>query len=294
MRFHPLFLAATLFFAALPSNAQTETEPEPKLLPVEVQKLADGFSFVEGPLWNPRGFFLFSDIPANKIYKATLDGKTEIFRQPSGHSNGNAYDLQGRLVSCEHDRRVSREMPDGTFQTLVDSFEGKPLNSPNDLAIFSDGSIYFSDPTYGIKAEQSELGFRGLFRLRPDGTLELLDKEWKQPNGLCFSPDFKRLYVNDSQAGQIWVYDVSTSGELSHKTLLDTIPKPGDPDGMKCDEKGRLFVAAPDGVRVYSTQGQFVGLIAVPKPVSNLCFGGQNGHTLFITARDCVYVAHVQ
>jgi len=283
-----LALAAFLFLGSM-GHAQTASD---KVLPIEVTKLADDFSFVEGPVWNPRGFFLFSDIPANTLFKITMSGQRFVVRNPSGHSNGNAYDAQGRLISCEHDRRVSRKLPDGTFQTLADSFEGKKLNSPNDLAIFSDGSIYFTDPSYGIKAEQSELGFRGLFRLHPDGKLELLDKDWQQPNGACFSPDFKRLYVNDSQAGQLWVYDVNSTGELSHKTLLDTIAKPGDPDGMKCDKTGRLFVAAPGGVRVYSPESTFIGLIAVPQPPANLCFGGENGETLFITARDSVYLAH--
>ncbi len=262
-----------------------------KVLPIETTKLADGFSFTEGPVWNPRGFFLFSDIPVSTLFKITMDGQRFVIRKPTGRSNGNAYDAQGRLVSCEQDRRVSRKLPNGTFETLADSFEGKKLNSPNDLAIFPDGSIYFTDPTYGIKADQSELGFRGLFRLMSDGKLELLDREWQQPNGVCFSPDFKRLYVNDSQASQLWVYDVSASGELSAKTLLDDIPKEGGPDGMKCDKAGRLFVTAEAGVRVYSPEGALLGLIAVPKPPANVAFGGEDGGTLFITARDSVYTA---
>ena len=283
-------VASTLLFSSLLA-AQKRAVSAPALA-IEVTKLADGFSFVEGPVWNPRGFTVFSDIPANTVYQVDLGGKTAVLRRPSGHANGNAYDLRGRLVSCEHDRRVSREKPDGSFETLADSFEGKKLNSPNDVAIFSDGSIFFTDPTYGIKAEESELGFRGLYRIGTDGHMELLDRDWQQPNGLCFSPDFKHLYVGDSQAGQIWKYDVDAKGALSHKILLDTIPKPGDPDGMKCDTRGNLYATGPGGVRVYSPQGVLKGLIAVPKDPANLCFGGRDGKTLFITARDTVYTAH--
>ncbi len=284
------FLALLCSFAG---GARAQTAPALPVFPAQVREVAHGFGFVEGPVWNPRGFFLFSDIPGNTLWKATLAGKTEVVRHPTGHSNGNAYDAGSRLVSCEVDR-VSRKAPDDTFQTLTESYEGHALNAPNDLAIFSDGSIYFSDPTYGTSGRADPLDFRGLFRLHPDGKLELLDRDWQQPNGLCFAPDFSRLYVDDSQAGTLWVYDVAPDGALSHKTPLDTVPKPGDPDGMKCDLSGRLFVAAPGGVRVYGTDGKLVGLIAVPQDPANLCFGGTDGKTLFITARTAVYAAEIE
>ena len=285
------------FFWVLPAFAQNETPVAPTLTPAptlalgaHVRELASGFQFCEGPVWNPRGFWLFSDIPADTLWKITPGGKTEIVRQPSGHSNGNAYDAQDRLISCEHgNRRVARKTPDGTFETLVDTFEGKRLNSPNDLAIRRDGSIYFTDPTYGLTNQRSELGFRGLFRLAPSGILELLDKNFQQPNGIALSPDQTKLYVGDSQSGQIWMYDVNASGQLLNRTLIDTIAKPGDPDGLKTDSDGNLYIAAPDGIRVYARLGGFLGLIPVPKPPANLAFGGEDGKTLLITARDSIY-----
>jgi len=298
LRHSRFFVAAFLLSAAScpPSFAQPNGLVEGhrfQPLKIPLHRLAGGFGFVEGPVWNPRGFFLFSDIPNSTLWKCTLEGKTAVVRKPSGHSNGNTYDFQGRLLSCEQEGRLSRKAPDDSFETLADHFEGKRLNAPNDLALFRDGSIFFSDPNYGLPKEKQELPFQGLFRLHPDGKLELLDKSWQQPNGLCFSPDFKRLYVNDSQAGQLWVFDVNESGELSNKTLFDTIAKPGDPDGMKCNKRGRLFVAAPGGVYVYEPSGALVGLIAVPKDPANLCFGGKDGEQLFITAREAVYVGDV-
>lgn len=291
----PLALSLCLTLAA-PLSAQPsapEQTPAVPQLPVPVRQLAQGFGFVEGPVWNPRGFFLFSDIPNSTLWKCTLDGKVAVVRKPTGHSNGNAYDSQGRLLSCEGDRRLSRKTANGTFETLADHFEGKRLNSPNDLALWRDGSIFFSDTTYGLSKGEQELGFQGLYRLHPDGTLQLLDKTWQEPNGLCFSPDFARLYVNDSEAGTLFSFDVNARGDLSNKTLFATIPKPGDPDGMKCDAQGRLFVAAPGGVRVYQPSGKLIGLIPVPKDPANLCFGGIGNTQLFITAREAVYVADV-
>ena len=287
MQIRPFLLAAFWLLAARAALAQ----PDVPILPIQVHQLAGGFGFTEGAVWNPRGFYLFSDIPRGTLWKVTPAGKTEPLRQPSGHSNGNAYDFQGRLISCEHDRLVARKEADREFHPLATSYFGKKLNSPNDLALFRDGSIFFTDPTYGIDASQSELGFRGLYRIFPDGKVKLLDVRWQQPNGLCFSRDWKRLYVNDSQAGRIFFYDVNARGELSNRTLFATIPKPGDPDGMKCDAKNRLFVAAPKGVRVYEPSGELIGLIPVPQDPANLCFGGVRGDQLFLTARTAVYLA---
>lgn len=255
----------------------------------KVEKLAGGFSFIEGPAWNPRGFWVFSDIPANTLFRITPTGQFSVVRKPTGHSNGNAYDAKGRLVSCEHDRRVSRKSERGTFDTIADRYEGKRLNSPNDLAIKSDGSIYFTDPTYGTPKNQLELNFRGVYRLFPDGRLQLLDKEWTQPNGIAFSPDEKTLYVNDSQEGKIFSFDVDAKGAVSNKTLMATIPKPGDPDGMKTDAEGRLYVTGPGGVWIFAPRGGLLGKIPVPESPANLGFGGKDGKTLLLTARTSVY-----
>jgi sugar lactone lactonase YvrE len=255
-----------------------------------VQKLAGGFRFTEGPAWNGRGFWVFSDIDNNTLYRITPTGKFQVIRKPTGKSNGNAYDAQGRLLACEHgNRRLSRKAPNGTFQTLASRYEGKRLNSPNDLAVKSDGSIYFTDPTYGTSQQSLELGFRGLYRLFPDGRLVLLDQEWNQPNGIAFSPDEKTLYVGDSETGQIFRFDVDEKGALTNKTLLATIPKPGDPDGMKVDGEGRLLVAGPGGVWIFAPRGGLLGKLPVPKTPANLAFGGADGKTLLITARDSIY-----
>lgn len=255
-----------------------------------LQTLAKGFNFTEGPAWNARGFWVFSDIPANTLFKIAPDGQTSIVRRPTGNSNGNTYDSLGRLVSCEHSgRRVSRKRRDGTFETLVDRFEGKRLNSPNDLAIRSDGSIYFTDPTYGVGMENSELGFRGLYRLHPNGKLELLDRDWEQPNGIAFSPDETKLYVGDSQGGRVWVYDVDEAGKLSGKKLFASIAKPGDPDGIKTDARGRVLVTGPGGIHVFNPRGGKIGIIRTPLDPANLAWGGRDGNVLMITARGSIY-----
>ncbi len=257
----------------------------------KVETLASGFGFVEGPAWNRRGFWVFSDLPGDTLFKITPQGKTEILRRATSHANGNAYDSEGRLVSCEagQTRRVARKLPDGIFDTLADRCQGQRFNAPNDLAIKSDGSIYFTDPTYGMPKTALELPFRGLYRLYPDGRVELLDNTWTQPNGICFSPDERTLYVGDSQEGKIFRFDVDAGGSLSAKTLLATIPKPGDPDGMKCDQNGTLYVAGPGGAWIFAPRGGLLGKIATPQNPSNLAFGGADGKTLLLTARDALY-----
>ncbi|RYG70827.1 SMP-30/gluconolactonase/LRE family protein [bacterium] len=286
----PLLLLALLVTPALADSLADDAYARIVAPGAKIEKLAGGFGFVEGPTWNERGFWVFSDISANTLYRITPKGKFATIRKPTGNSNGNAYDLQGRLISCEHTgRRVSRKTGKGTFETLASRFEGKRLNSPNDLAIKSDGSIYFTDPTYGITQAQRELGFQGLYRLFPSGKLELLDKDWEQPNGIAFSPDEKTLYVGDSEAGKIFRFDVDEKGALANKTLLATIPKPGDPDGMKVDGQGRLLVAGPGGVWVFAPRGGLLGVLPLPKVPANLSFGGADGKTLLMTARDTIY-----
>ncbi len=289
-----LALATPSFLLEARADTVSETVLSPDAIarivaPSEkVKLLASGFNFVEGPTWNRNGFWVFSDIPANSLFKITPEGKVALVRRPTG--NGNAYDRSLALLSCESGaRRVSRKNTAGVFETLAEKYGEKRLNSPNDLAVKSDGSIYFTDPTYGIDASAAELDFRGLYRLFPGGKLELLDKNWTQPNGICFSPDERTLYVNDSQQGEIFRFDVDAAGALSKRTPLATIPKPGDPDSMKCDAEGHLFVAAPGGVWVFAPRGGLLGKIPVPKNPANLAFGGADGKTLLITARDSVY-----
>ena len=264
-----------------------------------VEKVSGGYKFTEGPVWSPRGSLLFSDIPANRIYEisasalpARPDAAATVFREPSGNSNGLLFDREGRLIACEHgNRRVTRTEKDGTITVLADRYEGKRLNSPNDVVVKSDGSIYFTDPTYGIKKEEQELDFQGVYRIKPDGKLELLVKDFSMPNGLCFSPDEQRLYIADSasELSHIRVFDVKPDGTLTGGEVFARTTKPGGPDGMKVDLKGNLYVAGPSGVWIFDPAGKRLDIIATPETPANIAWGDTDAKTLYITARTSVY-----
>lgn len=263
--------------------------------PGEPERIATGFSFTEGPVWHPSGYLLFTDIPGNSIYRWTPDGKVTKFRSPSGHANGLTFDRQGRLVACEHsNRRVSRTERNGRIVTLASKYNGKKLNSPNDAVVRSDGSIYFTDPPYGLSSAYGlpgleELGFRGVYRLIPDSkTLELLVGDISSPNGLAFSPDEKVLYVADTELRKIYAFDVSTEGTLTNRhPFASTI---GGPDGIKVDIKGNLYVTTGlPAVKVYDSKGNDLGVIRIPEMTRNCAFGGSENKTLFITASTSVY-----
>ncbi len=258
-----------------------------------LEKIADGFKFVEGPVWHPDGYLLFSDIPENTIYKWQPNQEVKVFRRPSGNANGNTLDLQGRLTTAEHsNRRVSRTDKDGKIETLVQEYQGKRLNSPNDLVVKYDGSIYFTDPPYGIKSEQEELGFYGVYRLTPDGTLTLLVDDFVRPNGIAFSPDEKQLYVNDSQEGHIRVFDVKADGTLTNGRMFaeqKDASKKGVPDGMKVDSQGNVYSTGPGGVWIFSETGEVLGQIETPETAANLAWGDSDYKTLYITASTGLY-----
>ncbi|MGQ9454223.1 MAG: SMP-30/gluconolactonase/LRE family protein [Armatimonadota bacterium] len=256
-----------------------------------VEKIASGLQFTEGPVWSPRNTLFFTDIPANRIYELTRDGQLKIYREPSGNANGLTFDKQGRLIACEHsNRRVTRTEKDGTVTVLADRYHGKRLNSPNDVVVKSDGSIYFTDPTYGIKNEEQELDFQGVYLIRPDGQLEILVRDFKMPNGLCFSPDEKRLYIADSsELAHIRVFDVNTDGSLSNGRIFAKTTGPGGPDGMKVDLNGNLYVAGPGGVWIFNPEGKNIHIISTPEVPANLAWGDEDGKTLYITARTSVY-----
>ncbi len=264
----------------------------------EVEKVAGGFEFTEGPVWHPDGFLLFSDIPANTIYKWQPEQKTEIFRQPSGNANGNTLDRSGRLITAEHgNRRISLTEKDGQIVTLASHYQEKRLNSPNDLAVKSDGSIYFTDPPYGIKSEQEELGFYGVYRLAPDGTLTLLVDDFVRPNGIAFSPDETKLYVNDSEKGHIRVFDVKPDGMLENGKLFAELKPPsseGAADGMKVDIKGNVYSTGPGGVWIFSPNGDLLGIIETPEAPTNLAWGDRDYKTLYITANTSLYRIRLQ
>lgn len=275
-----------------------------------LDQLATGFRWAEGPVWfSDLGCLLFSDIPNQRIMRwsesAPGGGGLTVFRQPSNFSNGQTRDRQGRLVTCEHGtRRVTRTEIDGTISVLADSFQGKRLNSPNDVVVSSDGAIWFTDPTYGILSDYEgyqaapEQPVRGVYRLDPSGQLDRVVDDFLQPNGLAFSPDEKTLYIADSgashEAGRprhIRAFDVA-GGRLSGDRVFATIDK-GIPDGIRVDEKGNLWSSAADGVHCFAPDGTRLGKILVPETVANLTFGGPRRNRLYIAATSSLYAVYL-
>ncbi|MGB8814210.1 MAG: SMP-30/gluconolactonase/LRE family protein, partial [Paracoccaceae bacterium] len=265
-----------------------------------VKQLATGFDWAEGPVWfGDAGCLLFSDIPNNKILRYTPGQGVSTYRAPSNYSNGHTRDPQGRLISCEHGlRRVTRTELNGAITVIADSYQGKPLNSPNDVVAHSDGSIWFTDPHYGIMTNYE--GFKSpqelpcnVYRVAPDGTLAAVLTDFNCPNGLAFSPDETRLYVADTgrmfstDPQHIRVFDM-TSGTPRGGEVFHTIT-PGCADGIRCDTDGNLWSSAADGVHCLAPDGHLMGKILVPETVSNLCFGGRAKHQLFITATTSLY-----
>ncbi|WP_099824827.1 SMP-30/gluconolactonase/LRE family protein [Oceaniglobus indicus] len=269
-----------------------------------LRQLATGFEWTEGPVWFPaQQVMLFSDIPANRMMRLTMDGNCTTFRQPSQYSNGNTRDPQGRLVSCHHGTRaVTRTEHDGTITVLADSHDGKRLNSPNDVVVKSDGAVYFTDPTYGILSDYEgykadpEQDAHNVFRIDPkDGAIASVISDFTQPNGLAFSPDERLLYVAESGSSHdpevpsiIRVFDVQGDGSVTGGDTFCTIDN-GLPDGFRVDTDGRIWCSAADGVHCFAPDGTLLGKILVPEVVSNLCFGGARGNRLLITATTSVY-----
>jgi len=259
----------------------------------QVRQVASGHKFTEGPTWyNAEACLLFSDIPANRIYKWTEAGGVIVWREPSHNTNGNTTDSEGRLVSCEHgSRRVTRTVRDRTVEVLCSTYKGRRLNSPNDVAVKRDGTIWFTDPPYGIKPGQVEQDANYVFRLDPGAKEPVaVASDFARPNGICFSPDEKVLYVADSDRGKHHVrrFQVQKDRTLAGGEVFCTI-EPGVPDGIRCDADGRLYVSAGDGVQVFSPAGRLIGKIRTPLSAANCAFGGADGKTLFITARTGVW-----
>lgn len=276
----------------------------------KVEQVATITGFGEGPIWTREGYLLFSDIPGNAIMKWTPEGKLSVFRKPSGYdgkdappgafigSNGLTLDKQGRLIICEHgNRRVTRLEKDGKLKVLADRYQGKRLNSPNDVVFKSDGALYFTDPPYGLaKADEDpakELKFNGVYRVS-GRKLQLLTTEVDHPNGLAFSPDEKYLYVgNSSSTRRIWMrFEVQPDGGLANgKVFVDASgsPEDGAPDGMKVDKKGNIYATGPGGIWLMSPEGKHIGTIVLPYNPTNCNWGDKDGKTLYITAGTGVY-----
>ncbi|HEX3455607.1 MAG TPA: SMP-30/gluconolactonase/LRE family protein [Gaiellaceae bacterium] len=270
---------------------------------VEVERLGTGFTFTEGPIWHPRDeYLLFSDMPADIRRKWTPDGTVVEVMNPSNKCNGMTYDADLNLLVCEHSTSsVVRERPDGTRETLATHYQGKELNSPNDIIVHSSGAIYFSDPTYGrwpgFGIERDcELDFRGVYRLAPGGgDPELLVDDFGEPNGLSFSPDESLLYINDTPNALIRVFDVQPDGSIANGRLFadkigdGDLAKGGLVDGMKADEQGNVWVTGPDGVWVFAPDGEHLGVVEIPESVGNIHWGGPNWNWMFVPASTSLY-----
>jgi len=278
------------------------------LLVGDEQRLCTGFGFTEGPIWIPADrALLFSDIPGSRVHR-WRPGQTaaEVWRQPSGWSNGLTLDAQGRVLACEHGgRRVSRAAyaTPTAMESLASHWQGQLLNSPNDIVVHASGAIFFTDPTYGIdngrsprfgaEGQRQALSFRGVYRIDADGSLHLVVGEgFAQPNGLAFSPDQQALYIGDSQDRVIWRYAVNADLTLGARTLFVDQRKDGRrgaPDGMKVDADGRLWTTGAGGVSVHSAAGEYLGVFEMAEHAANITFGGDDFSTLFLTAQTSVY-----
>lgn len=281
-----------------------------------LELLADGFHFTEGPVWHPDGYLLFSDLAGDAIWRWDAAGGARVWRRPSEMANGLTRDPQGRLLACEAaSSRLTRTEADGSLAVVASHYEGRELNSPNDVVCRSDGSIYFTDPPSGRtlphgrpRATPRELDFQGIFLVRPDGELRLLADDFVVPNGLCFSPDESLLYVNDSLRLQIRVFDVLADGSLANGRLF--FQQPGEwpdgavlteelirtgtiavglPDGMKVDELGNVYCGGPGGIWVIDPAGEQLGVIEAPQFVANLAWGEADRRTLFVCATTGLY-----
>ena len=261
---------------------------------LQIEKVGSGFHFTEGPVWSRDGYLIFSDIPSNRILQLAPPANEKekarvgLLRSDSGGANGNALDAQGRLYTCEgHSRRVTRRDRKGKVEVLAEAWQGKRLNSPNDITVRRDDHVYFTDPAFGSAVDARELDFYGIFHITPKGELSIVAKWHTRPNGVTLSPDGKTLYVADSDQHTVHAFDVDRAGNATHERVLITAIQ-GVPDGIRTDENGNLYIAA-NNIVIYNIEGKRIGEVPVGETPSNCAFGDDNFTMLYITARTGVY-----
>lgn len=291
----PVAAPATLP-APQPTLAQTGTATSSVVQPVSFSALfpadaaltllIDDVGFTEGALWLPDGRLIFSRMSDNSVAVIGPDGALSDYLRPSGGANGHAFDRQGLIIQAEHSGRVTRLEADGTVTVLAETYDGKRLNSPNDVVVRSDGVIFFTDPTFGLNGRQSELGFQGVYRLDPaTGEVQLMTQELPMPNGIGLSPAEDTLYVSDTTLGQVFAFSIAADGTLGERRALG----PGI-DGLLVDTDGRIWSSATDGVHVLTPDGRDLGKIALDQGATNVALGGPDGRRLFVTTSTGVYV----
>lgn len=279
-------LFSTIMFVQLSSAQDSDLVGEPEMI-------ADGFQFTEGPYWHPNGFLIFSDIPASIIYKWSQEsGEAEPWVEPSGNSNGISAMPDGQILVAQHAGRVSQINDDLELEPIAEEYDGKRLNSPNDIAVRSDGLIYFTDPPFGVSDEDRELDFSGVFRIDPDGSLTLVYDGFSLPNGLVFTPDESHFYINESETGDILRFEVDEHGDLSSPELFANVGPMGElggADGMVTDSDGRLYTTGPNGFIVFDNEGNRIHHFQFEHQITNMTWGGEEKTDLYITAPDRVY-----
>jgi gluconolactonase len=262
-----------------------------------LEKVAGGFVFTEGPLWHPDGFYYFVDVRSSVLYRVTLGQPHEMLRQTIG-GNGTTFDLQGRLIMCEGDgRKVTRTSLDGEVTTLIDRFEGKRLNRPNDVICRSDGTLFFTDPSLRVPFAEREVEHAAVYRIAPDGAVAMVAK-FEYPNGLALSADERTLYVANTRWTQyIHALELDAAGNMVRRRIFADMSADGTngvPDGMKVDSAGRVFCTGTGGVWVFEPDGTRIGIIEMPEVCANIAFGGADLRTLLLTASTSVYTLRVK
>lgn len=283
-----IFLTATFFLSC--GEEESSTLLNEDHLP---EAIAGPFEFTEGPYWHPDGYLLFSDIPANRVYRWSEPEGVDVYLEPSGNSNGIEAHTDGSILLAQHSGRVSKVEENKEMTVLADSYQGKRLNSPNDLTVHSNGNIYFTDPPFGVDDEERELDFSGVFKLTPEGELSVVYDEFEYPNGITFNADESILYVDDSGTGNIVAFEVDEDGNPHSPELFADVGQMGSgmgaADGMVTDMEGNLYVTGPRGLTIFDENGYQLHLVSFDEQVTNLGWGGEDSDVLFITGSDNVY-----